>query len=546
LFKDIFGSETVAVHPDIFKYINASFSSSNVTGKFWKAYDGVNAVQKKSMFLGSLFHHEALTESIGVTINILRRKDLAEFRKVLGDMFKNIYTTIVHGQKNVKFSVEQKAMEVKWAGFGTGVSSTVDVAQGAVDKMFINWIRAAENVKYGGRAISKAHGGTVRFIKEGIDRADFCLWQCIHTPFKLLAAEIHEEWAIRQLFKTGENIPMFKIRNEIAGQVNDTFGGQVWEAMGVNKQAMRGWGRLMLSPDWGVSTFRQAMSPMGLFARDETMRKLKAQMGQRFWVKAGLYYGVIVNGLNWVNSKRIDGKGRFIWDNEEGNKLNLFTGYDDKGRRKYIRMGKQFREMLELVGDPVVTIGRKMSPLPQTIGEQITEHGVGGYPQSWHRDDGFEEVGGRMKNIGEKFLPLIIRADQTLGMWQNKAGMTNYRTKELFMKAIERNNQKEIDQIYRWALENNLNASGLQSQAKAELKRRGVMKKDKKYEKIKLELDKLSSIEDKKEYWLKLRDKGMTEQEEEEFGRYLMMIKEREWDKKMQREVENVKAFGVK
>jgi len=103
----------------------------------------------------------------------------------------------------------------------------------------------------------------------------------------------------------------------------------------------------------------RAMAPFGVGAASKEGIAIRQALGKDFWRKAILYFGGSMNLLNYSLTKAYTGEGRFMWDNPPGKKTYLFIGMNTDGSEAYLRWGKQFREIAELISDPPKVAGRK-------------------------------------------------------------------------------------------------------------------------------------------------------------------------------------------
>ena len=128
------------------------------------------------------------------------------------------------------------------------------------------------------------------------------------------------------------------MKKTVASQVNDTFGGQNWVQLNMSPATLRMFQMFFLSPDWTVSTVRQALSPIAGYSNSQIFRAAKAaaarsssphasqliealsffdvnkrmtskeanafkrKMGVNFWVNAGMKYYLMLNVLNLIMS----------------------------------------------------------------------------------------------------------------------------------------------------------------------------------------------------------------------------------------------------
>lgn len=236
-----------------------------------------------------------------------------------------------------------------------------------------------------------------------------------------------------------------------------------------------------------ISVLKQAAAPVKGAAMMATAKgdipkalagKALAKRGSLFWAKAATYYNLIAQSVNYRNTKKEYGEGRFTWDNAPGNKLNIFIGRNEDGTERYLRMGKQFREVVEWGEDPLKKVGAKLSPLLREGIRQFSAHDPGsGYPTEWaEKDSVWKTIPERAKSIAEMPIPFSLRpyVESRPGVFMftfpTKKGMTNYKTVKLFKEAMKDGDKKEVRKLYIHALENNLNAYQLLKTASSAVK----------------------------------------------------------------------------
>jgi hypothetical protein len=452
----------VKVHPEIAKEMGVifdrRFNPQGTLGTALRGYETMSAVAKKLQLSASFFHHFALTES--AFSSGIGRKALSLWNP------NKIYKAL----KNKDYEIFNN-MELSKDAVGHGVifGALPDVQIGRIQQMLKNMERELFKINptagKAGKALVKAN-----------ELWDAALWDYYHNTLKLWA---YESGVAKELRLAGEKNPnitkaeMGEIKRSVASFVNDSFGGQNWDlnrTLGSPRmrQVMQG---LFLSPDWTVSTLKQAGS---VFSKDVVKRR----RGRKFWSRAALYYLTIVNAVNAANSQKHLGEPRMLWDNDPGHELDLFAGFNDDGTKKYIRVGKQFREVLEWPVEPLKKAGAKANPILRQVSKQFSGADLGsGFPAEFQGKTLFESLPSRLQTAGEDlFIPFSLRGlitDQPgafLFMLPTSRGMTNFKTRKLFSEAIKDSDAKEIQRIYVAALENNLDAKSLFKSATSEIK----------------------------------------------------------------------------
>ena len=495
----------IKVHPDLEKPLKVIFDS-RIHHPAIQAFETLNGLLKKSTLSISLFHHTALLETGVATMGPLKTAQIA-FNPV------KIYKALARNELDVykKAPIARDAV-----GHGLQLGATADIPVNRIQNQLNDLARKTKNVPLINR--------TTRFIKTFNEMWDKALWDYFHDSLKLYG---YESLVSKHLDPTKS---VDKQKEEIAQFVNDTFGGQNWETLMVSPKSLQVMSWALLSPDWTTSTLRQALSPTGLGTIHKETANLRRKLGYYFWIKAGLYFGVGMNVLNYMfrkwdeeeNPKYYKDEKRNFWSrtmfgNTVGKKTQLFTGRYSDGSERYTRWGKQFRELPEMFYDetgfsPVSAslkkMGGKTSP-----GIQLFSRVTTGVSPSGFRDRdvygrrGWERVWGISKTLMKSPLPFSLRSLTTnkefaitdLAMPSSK-GMSRSRSMGLFKTAIEQKDERLLKEVYQGTLRNGLPAFTLFSAALSSLKaeatkdlNRGIRTREDVDERIK-ELDKKQAI----------------------------------------------------
>ena len=170
--------------------------------------------------------------------------------------------------------------------------------------------------------------------------------------------------------------------------------------------------------------------------------------------------------------------------NAKGHKLYIFTGRNKDGTERYLRLGKQFREMPEFAADPIKHIGNKVAPIPQAVATGFTGRSMGGFEnKEVSESKGWKRVGFATKNLAKTYLPYSVsgaynKAVKGQGadfsafdlVGNSSKGMTPYKAKEEYLKAYEHGAKpeilKDIDRSMRLSGYNNSDITKAKNQAK--------------------------------------------------------------------------------
>ena len=402
--KNVLYSEASA--GDRFGVVFETYQSS----RFWKRFDKLASTLKKLELGFSGFHAGALTEVYMV-------QDLVEYgpKKAMAHFMKYIFADTMKNHQLPCFANPQDFQEA--ATHGVKFGATNDYAAADVQNMFDNFRDTLGKIQEkleNGNVISKA-GATVSLpfkivsqllslINKGMDRA---LWDFLHDGLKLATYRMRADKTKERAKKYGwTDEQLSKALDEDGQFVNDMFGGQHWDVLGVSHRTLRKAGRWLLSPDWNTSTTRHflALTGYGSVWNEATFENFK-EYYKHLWAAArgkgeltpedwgrfsrqksaflcyGLgfmvFYEGIANGIsaafraldeekerkkaeeirktnpNYKSMYELAYPDGMKWydylmrGNSLGQQSKIFLGRYADGTEMYIRHGKQFREIPE-------------------------------------------------------------------------------------------------------------------------------------------------------------------------------------------------------
>ncbi|MCK4240827.1 MAG: hypothetical protein KAX30_04330 [Candidatus Atribacteria bacterium] len=456
----------VKVHPEIAKEVKIIFDKPFSHGAI-HALETVNAFAKKGMLSLSFFHHHALTESAFSTG--IGRKALKQWNpyKIYKALKTKDYEIFRH-QELAKDGIDH----------GLTFGALSDVQRNRV----ANSLQSLERVARGTPGAKQLTKG----MRKANELWDSALWDYYHNSLKFWAYEknIFDAFKFSKKKLGRDLLPneITEIKKTMASFVNDSFGGQNWElnrVLGNPKvRQMLHWA--LLAPDWTFSVLKQAAAPAkGLYLQAKARNaptaeayiqqklagKTLTRQGTKFWAKTALYFNLIAQSVNYGMTKKEYGEGRFTWENPESHYLNIFIGRNKDGTEKYLRMGKQFREVLEWGMNPIRKVGAKLSPGLREAMRQVTAHDPGsGYPAEWAEKEGLATIPERALSILEMPIPFSLRpyVKSRPGVFMftfpTSKGMTPYKTVEIFKKALKDGDIKRVRKTFIDALQSNLNA----------------------------------------------------------------------------------------
>lgn len=496
----------VRVHPDIAATLQTVFEPQkeylDILGfKPGKVIDEQTAIMKMMEFSISGFHNIALTESYLGNVGVRGLKEALDFKKIFNSLKNNEYDV---------YKKDKVALQAIKDGLQIG--TPLDIDRGAVETVINNIGNWAEKHI---PIIGKPFSLTTKITEKGIELNNKVLWDVIHNNYKLTTYEL----LIKQESKNGD-LTVSK-RREIASWVNDSFGGLAMENLGITPNTKKMMSRWLMSPDWLIATTRQFMGifgnetghskinklsessekwqkikditeTLGIFSLtgDVTASGMRGRIARAFWIRSLVLSALYMNILNalfrmWdkkeypeLYPEKLSARDYSMLGNSTDAKLYVFIGRNKDGTERYLRLGKQFREIPEMAADPIKHFGNKLSPVFQTGIVSLTGHSTGGFEdKEISNSKGWNRVALVGKNLTGKYIPLSVQnAFQKIVKKQGtdftpfdligntSKGMSKYKAKEQFQEAFKRgNNPNKIREIERSMARNSFSQKEIKS-----------------------------------------------------------------------------------
>jgi len=402
------------VDPEIYPFVNAIFS---------ERFGGANASLKAASLAFSAFHVGALAES-GIAMG------QHPFAYKRGKKLIDTDPHIVRGALR----------------HGLQIDVTADAQKQRVDKLLNKWANA--NVP-----LWKQAGKGVQAYKNWFDTA---MWENYHTGHKLAAYHRHYAKELARSLKKKDGRSSEAIGREIAQFVNDAFGGQNWELLLKSQKWQQLGSGIFLAPDWTMSNLRIAAN----------LRPARKARG--YWIRAALNYFLLSNMMNQVMVRLDPEEKKYrddndlsynMYDNTINHKVDIYWGRDAEGREEYTHIGKQFREPLRYVTDPINIIGSKLSPFVRTAVEQGTGATTTAFPMKWSENkwgatlNDTEKWMARFVSVGEKFVPFSFRQGNKWFTFPSSKGITPYKAirqmQDTFVQGDVQTRSKVIAALYK-------------------------------------------------------------------------------------------------
>lgn len=385
------------------------------------AYDMVNNFAKGCKFLFNGMHAVALTESASAHEGLVPIKTF----KTLGNLPK-----IIEGIKSNNYEAFKKNPAVKQAvQDGVQFGEITDINIGNFNTFIDGVSKLVDKVSFGtGKVITKP-------LQAFINANNKFLWNYLHNTYKLNAYQT----LIKRVSKNGKKTLSDDVRKEIGQLVNDTFGGQNWEGLGIKPDTLKNAKRLFLSPDWNMSaTVRQSLAVFSSEAGQKFLnefansskfgtatRELSRKLGlssftnniegagirgkvarkyfMTFLIQTAIYSNLInacsravdkhfnpekyEEGINYSSYSN----NRFTENDGTGKKVvsalfpRPYVGNDKYGRELYARTSKQALEVPELIEDlpnsAIRKVASKTAPLISPVATKLSDD----FTDNWNK-----------------------------------------------------------------------------------------------------------------------------------------------------------------
>lgn len=373
---------------------------------FWETVDTLASSAKKLELGFSGFHAGALTEVYMV-------QNMVEFgpKKAMANFMKYIFADTMKNHQLPCFANPEDFQEA--ASHLVKFGATNDYAAADVQNMFDNWRDFAQKLQQKleerGKIGTAVGTATIPFevatqmvsmLNKGMDVA---LWDFLHDGLKLATYRMRADRTKERAKKYGwTDEQLSKALDEDGQFVNDMFGGQHWDVLGVSHRTLRYAGRVLLSPDWNASTTRHFLALTGygsiwneatfenfkqyykrlkhkeLIPEDEGRRSRQISALLCYGIGFMVFYEGIANGINAAFRALDEEKERkkaeeirktnpnyrsmyelaygdegmkwydyLMRGNSLGQQSKIFLGRYEDGTEMYVRHGKQFREVPE-------------------------------------------------------------------------------------------------------------------------------------------------------------------------------------------------------
>jgi hypothetical protein len=183
--------------------------------------------------------------------------------------------------------------------------------------------------------------GIVALPRAAVDLQEKALWSYVRPISSMLVYETNLKDAMLQNLSlpaekrmTGE-----AIKQAIANQTSKEMGGISYARLMINPktQQVLQWG--MLAPGWMIG---RGLMGASVFEKGPEGRQARKQMAKLF-----VSWFIASNMINYAQTKKHLGKGRFMWDNPEGYRNRAFLEKTKDGSTRYLQLSKGLTEVYD-------------------------------------------------------------------------------------------------------------------------------------------------------------------------------------------------------
>lgn len=188
-----------------------------------------------------------------------------------------------------------------------------------------------------------------------IDIQEKALWSYVRPISSMLVYETNVADAIKKFNLEAveeAKIPVDQIKQMIVNQTSKEMGGISYARLMINPRTQQVLQWAMLAPGW---TIGRALMGASMLEKGPEGRQARKQLAKLF---TGWFFAS--NMINFAQTKKYLGKGRYMWENPEGYRNQAFMSKDKDGT-KYIQLSKALTEIYDDLMHPAKTAAYKLS-----------------------------------------------------------------------------------------------------------------------------------------------------------------------------------------
>ena len=199
--------------------------------------------------------------------------------------------------------------------------------------------------------------GLTALPRTALDIQEKSLWSYVRPISSMLVYETNLKDSILKFnleeMDPAKKIPVDQIKQMIANQTSKEMGGISYARLMVNPRTQQVLQWAMLAPGW---TIGRALMGASVLEKGPEGRQARKQMAKLF---VGWFFSS--NMINYAQTKKYLGKGRYMWDNPEGYRNQAFLGKEKDGSTRYLQLSKALTEIYDDIDHPMRTAAYKVS-----------------------------------------------------------------------------------------------------------------------------------------------------------------------------------------
>lgn len=477
----------LAVSPDYKSLIKMAFERNSIFPGF-RETAMFNAIRKQTNLAVSLFHGQTLV--LDQTLAGMRVKDALGLNKKfpwIHPSESSPWRMVAGIGKSVKAGFDLQPLEdVKnmgdfhswmkraYKGYleGNPILQNRELALDAAEHGVI--FDAMPDLEYNilsralrsaGEAVAKVHPNAALPFKVTAGAVDVQL-KTIFTYIRNMGAMITYENHLADNLKAFPEMPVEQVKSLTGQFVGKMFGGVAFTALMASPKMVQLLHLTQFAPDWFWSTWLREKEAIRGASQLATggFKDPQARQATLWAARLALGYAVVGNMVNYAMWKKYTGKGRFLHENEEGHKLDVFMGYypnekdpSKPGRIRWMVPGRGFTDPYDLYTDWKKYFRSRVSPAVRDATKILTGMAPGGY------------VGPKMSSSEQAIdylkqtRPFSLTDQTEFFTYPTRKGMGYSKAKDLFLESFEKGDPKFKQQAIKWGHENHLSGAVLES-----------------------------------------------------------------------------------
>lgn len=463
-------------------------------------YEHLGSLSKASILGYSLFHPASLTEMLlgGLsyrnvfTFNVEKNafaklvrnfakaatadlEDPLNWKKPI-ESINALYKSFMSGHA----ALANRPLALDMAEHGFKLGSVDDVNYNILSRTLLKyegWLKARELSMPKGKASFKEAREIVSGIRSAGDLLQKFMWDYQRPLFSMTLYENHLADNIKRFnldAPVGNKIPIDQIKFSTSNFVSKMVGGISMGTLLVAPRAQQFLQWAMMAPDW---TIGRALMPAASIGVGPTIKGYseggfrgavrgflrggpETRQARKLMLRMGVSYFVFGNLLNYHNSQKNAGKGRWMWENDPGHEMEIVWRKDPKGRTVYIQVSKAFTEIYDDLTHPAKTAAYKANPNIHAAVKLMNWATSGSFKSTLRTE-------GPIQTVKGMFVPRTFSGLNAYGTFPIHRGISRAQVMDMFEEYYRTGNQKFLDQAMRYGMESNFDVTTLERSARA-------------------------------------------------------------------------------